>query len=142
MNLFKNPSFDLGASGSLGITARASVQRGVVFGTIASMDHFVFDLDLGVKPWGFLPGFIEKPIDAGISNLRNELVNKFIKPHVERELTNQPIPLMKMPPIHIPLGPGFDMMLSDIETASETSTGNTYLMAYGMPQISKTEIRA
>ena len=137
MPFFKDPSFDLSASGSLGIKASVRVQHGIILGTIASMDHFAFDLDLGVKPWSVLPNFIEKAIDARISNLRNELVHSHIKPRVESELANKTFPLTTMPPIDIPLGPGFKMMLSDIEMGSETSTGNTYLMAYGMPQISK-----
>ena len=106
-------------------------------GRIDSIDHFSFDFDLGAKPWAVLPGIIENIIDAQIGNLRNKLVDEVLKPSMEKELANKDLYITEMPPIDIPLGPGFRMMLNDVQMASENSTGNTYLMAYGMPSITK-----
>ena len=135
--LLPNPSFDLGASGSVGITAQAHVASGHIIGRINSIDNFSFDLDLGAKPWAILPAMLENIIDAQIGNLRNKLVDEVLRPSLEKELANKDLYITEMPPIDIPVGPGFRMRLNDVQMTSETSTGNTYLMAYGMPSITK-----
>jgi hypothetical protein len=71
-----------------------------------------------------------------LSPLENFLVNTLIVPIVNKFLGNFTFGIYKIPPIHVPLGPGFNITLANVQTEELNPAGNALLVAHGAPTIS------